>query len=179
MDWGAVEAIAEVIGLVLVVASLLFVGFQIRQNTQQLRQDNLLKTIRGTLDSNWHYHRDPRVFDIVRRGCADFDGLPAADQAHFHSIVVDLSFYLELVMRMNRAGLIDDDAPEVNMRFFLSILDSPGGRQWWEVARRTKPMPEEAIEAIQAMLDRPGRERVPITELQPWLALDTETRSGS
>jgi hypothetical protein len=169
MDWGAVEAIAEVIGLLLVVVSLLFVGIQLRQNTQQLRQDNLLKTIRGTLDTNWSYHRDPKTFHVIRKGCADFESLAPEEQAQFHSIAMDLSFYLELVIRMSRAGLIEEDAANINQRFFLGLLATPGGAKWWETVKGTRPMPDTAIEYLQSLLDDPKREKVPLTELQPWL----------
>ena len=175
MDWSALGAIAEITGVALVIVSLLFVGFQVRQNTQQLRQENLLKTIRGTLDTNWYYHRDGRAFDVVRRGCHDFDALSAQEQAHFHSILVDLSFYVEMVARLSRAGLIDPDALEVNTRFFLATLRTPGGKRWWEIVRRTRPMPAEAIEQIQAMLDDPNRAREKLTDLQPWLAMEATT----
>jgi hypothetical protein len=170
MDWGAVEAIAEVVGLLLVVISLLFVGFQLKQNTQQLRQDNLLKSIRGTLDTNWSYHRDPETFRVMRHGCKDFEALSPKDQALFHSIAMDLSFYLELVIRMSQAGLIDEEAWRINERFFLGLLATPGGAKWWETVKHTRPMPESAIQYLQSLLDNPGHEKIPLTELQPWLS---------
>jgi hypothetical protein len=169
MDWGALEAIAEIIGLLLVVVSLLFVGFQLRQNTQQLRQENLLKTIRGTLDTNWYYHRDPEAFRVMQAGVWDFERLSPRDQALFHSIAMDLSFYLELVARMSRAGLVDDDAPRINERFFLALCRTPGGAQWWQTVRRTRPMPDPAIEYLQSRLDDPAAGEETLTELQPWL----------
>jgi hypothetical protein len=148
VDWGAVEAIAEVIGLLLVVVSLLFVGLQLRQNTQQLRQDNLLKTIRGTLETNWSYHRNPEVFRVIQKGCEDFEALAPEEQAQFHSI----------------------DAASINERFFLGLLATPGGAKWWETVKGTRPMPDAAIEYLQSLLDDPAREKVPLTELQPWLS---------
>lgn len=47
MNWDAIGAIAEVVGVIAVVLSLIYVGFQVRQNTAQLRQDNLRETVRG------------------------------------------------------------------------------------------------------------------------------------
>ena len=41
MNWDAITAIAELAGVVAVVVSLIYVGFQVRQNTRQLRHDNL------------------------------------------------------------------------------------------------------------------------------------------
>lgn len=176
MNWAAIEAFAEVAGVLLVVVSLLFVGFQVRQNTRQIQHDNLLKSVRGTLETNWYYHRDPEAFRVFRDGCLDFNALRPRDRAHFHSILMDLSFYVEIVRGMHRSGLIDEMALRVNTRFFLAILDTPGGRQWWELIMATQPMPPPAIEFIQGLLDEPGRQRVPITELQPWFGSEGDAR---
>ena len=51
MNWEAIMAITEIIGVIAVVVSLLYLGFQVKQNTMQLRQDNLRETVRGTLDT--------------------------------------------------------------------------------------------------------------------------------
>jgi hypothetical protein len=171
MNWDAISAIAEVIGVIAVVISLIYLAQQVRQNTSQLKQDNLLKTVRGTLDTNWYYHRDPEAFSVIRRGTQNFDSLSPQEQAHFHSILVDLSFYLHIAQQQHRAGLIEKSAPDVNQWFFLSILSTPGGQQWWELAKRTKPMPQSDIDALQSALDsaKPG-DIPPITDLQPWLA---------
>ena len=167
MNWDAVIAITEIAGVIAVVISLVYLAIQVKQNTSQLRQENMLKLVRGTLDTNWHYHRDPEAFAIFDRAVDSYDDLSPQEQAHFHSIVVDLSFYLEMVRQLNIAGLIDPMALDVNLRFMLAILKSPGGQQWWENAKRTKPMPEAQIEFLQSALDT--MDDIPsITELQPW-----------
>ncbi len=172
MNWEAIGAIAEVVGVVAVVASLVFVGFQVRQNTVQLRHDNIRDTIRGTLDTNWYYHRDDAAFDVFRKGCNNFEQMSPKEQAHFHSIVVDLTFYFSLVLGMHQSKLIDSDTLEIAQKFVLAILSSPGGKQWWAFACRTKPMPDATIAYLQTLLDAPDRDRTPITELQPWFASD-------
>ncbi len=92
MNWDAIGAIAEIAGVIAIVVSLVYVGFQVRQNSAQLRQDNLRKTIRGALDTNWYFHRDDSAFEVFRLCCNSFDELSPNDKAHFHSIAVDLSF---------------------------------------------------------------------------------------
>jgi len=87
--------------------------------------------------------------------------------------VVDLSFYFGLVLEMHHAGLVDDIALEMSERFFLAVLSTPGGNQWWDFARRTKPLPESAIDYIQALMDSPDRTFRPITDLQPWFASES------
>ncbi len=171
MNWDAVIAVTEVVGVVAVVISLVYVGFQVRQNTQQLRQDNLRQTVRGTLDSNWLYHRDERTLDVFRRAVRSFDDLEPRDKALFHSIVVDIAFYFEIVRNLAMSGLVDQAALETNQRFLAGILVTPGGREWLRFAEDTNPMPESALAYLKSLVVS-GDDFRPITELQPWLASD-------
>ena len=174
MNWDAISAIAGILGVLAVVISLVYVGFQVRQNTMQLRQDNLLKNVRGTLDTNWAYHRDPVAFDIFRRGVASFDSLPPQDQAHFHSLVVDLAFYLQMVWSLARHGLVDPAAVEVNERFLAAVLITPVGREWLAFARDTEPMPKEALDYLASLVDADPSKGRPITELQRWFTAEID-----
>lgn len=170
MNWEAIGAIAELTGVIAVVVSLIYVGFQVKQNTLQLKTDNLRETVRGTLDTNWYYHRDPKAFDVFARGVQSFDGLSPEDRALFHSIIVDLAFYFEIVRNMYLAGLVDGSAFETNQRFLLAVLVTPGGGEWLAFADETEPMPRTAIDYLKQALAAEDADFRPITELQPWFA---------
>ncbi len=177
MNWDAVSAIAEVVGVIAVVVSLIYLALQVRQNTQQLRHDNLIGAIRGTLDTNWLYHRDPQTFDVFRAGVKSFEDLSGREKAQFHALIVDLAFYFEVVRNMVASGLIDPAALDVNQRFLVSILVTPGGREWWEFAKESPPMPSRAMDYIESILTEEGDDTPPITELQPWFA-ESQTGTG-
>lgn len=170
MSWDAITAIAEIAGVVAVVVSLIYVGFQVRQNTRQLRHDNLRQSVRGTLETNWIYHRNDRAFDVFRAGVQGFDALNAKEKALFHSIVVDLAFYFEIVRNMAQSGLVDKSAVEVNQRFLIGILATPGGREWLRLAEETLPMPPAALDYLKSALASAGPDTPLITDLQPWFA---------
>ena len=171
MNWDAVSAIAEIIGVIAVVVSLVYLAFQVRQNTTQLRQENMLKNVRGTLDTNWAYHRDPVAFEVFRSGVASFNNLPPQEQAHFHSLIVDLAFYLEMIRNLAQYGLVDPEAFRTNERFITSVLITPGGREWLEFARETVPMPEHAMDYLAGLVED-AADTPPITELQRWFGAD-------
>ena len=172
LSWEAIAASAEVIGVIAVVVSLVYLAFQVRQNTAQLKIDNLRETVRGTLDTNWYYHRDEKAFDAFRQGAASFDQLSPQRQALFHSIIVDLSFYVEMIRILEHSGLVDPEARKINERFLLSILLTPGGQEWWEFAKKNPPMPRAAIQYLQSQMDEMGGDTPRITDLQPWFAID-------
>ena len=171
MDWDAVGALAEVVGVIAVVVSLVYLAIQVRQNTAQLRIDNLRETVRGTLDTNWFYHRDERAFDAFRHGVASFEELSPREQAIFHSIVVDLSFYVEMLRSLEFSGLVDAEGRKINERFLLSILLTPGGREWWAFAKKNPPMPPAALDYLQGLIDSGPPDAPRITELQPWFSM--------
>ena len=170
MNWDAITAIAEIAGVVAVVVSLIYVGFQVRQNTLQLRHDNLRQSVRGTLDTNWFYHRDDRAFEVFRAGVQSFEELNAKDKALFHSIIVDLAFYFEVVRNMEQSGLVDKSAVETNQRFLIGILAMPGGREWLQLAEKTLPMPPAALDYLKSALASIGPDAPLITDLQPWFS---------
>lgn len=173
MDWNAIGAIAEVSGVIAVVVSLIYLAIQVRQNTAQLRIDNLRDTVRGTLDTNWYYHRDERAFDAFRHGVAGFDKLPPRQQAVFHSIIVDLAFYVEMIRSFEYSGLVDTAGREINEKFLLAILLTPGGREWWTFAKKNPPMPAAAMDYLQGLIDSSPPDAPEITELQPWFSSET------
>ena len=168
VDWEAIAAVAEVIGVIAVVVSLVYLAIQVRQNTAQLRIDNMRETVRGTLDTNWYYHRDPEAFEAFRQGIAGFDTLAPARQANFHSVVMDLTFYVEMLRNLEHSGLVDSEGRKINERFLLAILRSPGGREWWEFAKVSKPMPPDALDYLQSLLDSCPDDAPVISDLQPW-----------
>ncbi|MGI9222968.1 MAG: hypothetical protein ACR2QX_00690 [Woeseiaceae bacterium] len=172
VNWDAITAVAEVLGVFVVVVSLVYLAIQVRQNTLQLRIDNLQGTVRGTLDTNWYYHRDPAAFDAFRHGIAGFDRMKPKEKALFHSILVDLAFYLEMIRNLESSGLVNKSGREINERFLLAVLLTPGGKQWWQFARQAPPMPPAAMDYLQMLIDTQAEECPPITELQPWFGND-------
>ena len=170
MNWNAVAAVAEIVGVVAVVLSLVYLGIQVRQNTRQLRQDNLREIVRGTLDTSWHYHRDDAAFEVFKKGIAGFDDLLPKERAYFHSILVDLAFYVEVIRNLAASGLVDKAAVEINQRFLVAILKTHGGSEWWEFAKQSQPMPPVAMDYLQSVIDAKADDYPPITELQPWFA---------
>ena len=172
VNWDAITAIAEIIGVTAVVVSLVYLAIQVRQNTAQLKIDNLRETVRGTLDTNWYYHRDAAAFEAFRSGVAGFESLPPAQKAIFHSIMVDLAFYVEMIRNLEHSGLVDKEGRKVNESFLVAILLTTGGREWWSFARKNPPMPAAALQYLQSLIDSSPPDTPVITKLQPWFASD-------
>ena len=85
MNWEAVSAIAEVTGLITVVASLIYIGAQSRQanihataNAEVAWLDALNQTINSWVS-------DERTTSAIRNGFGSFNTLSKSDQAIFQA----------------------------------------------------------------------------------------------
>ena len=131
MSWDAISGIAEMIGAAGVIASLLYVGFQIRQNTIATQRTNARHS-HADHASALHGILDEKVSEIVLRGMYDLDALTPHERYRFDLAV---TVWLEAVEQAF-ADYQHRDFPEDLIRPFRNrvagVLGAPGGRKWWQ-----------------------------------------------
>jgi len=155
MNWAAITGVAEAIGAAGVIASLLYVGYQIRQNTIATERANARHTASDHARAILSI-QDEQVADIVLRALADLDSLTAVE--HYR---VDLVFtvWLEAIEQAFadfRLGVFPEDLINEYRNRMSGVLNTPGGLLWWE---RRKPWFSEPFRAeLGAVLANPPEE---------------------
>jgi hypothetical protein len=90
MNWDAIGAVAELLGAIGVIASLVYLATQIRQSREQTSQNT--RALRaGTYQQFWgqlseHLSKpgeSAEHAEVIRLGLADFAGLDEKDAARF------------------------------------------------------------------------------------------------
>ena len=128
--------IVQVVGVLLVSGSLAFVGMQMRQ-THAIERGNAQRDILNQTRTWWmSCVADEDTFNTFSAGLADFKGLSRYQQACFNALGFNLQHIIEGVFFQHRAGLIMASSYEGYMVAFLAIMNTPGGRQWWEEASK-------------------------------------------
>ncbi len=163
MEWDAIIGMAEVVGTIVVVISLGYVGVQIKQNTNLAAgesQRGLMNSFQEQLD------RIAGAPDVFRRGLAGLDKLTAPEQVQFHMIFNQWINHLEQVLRMHDRGLETKDNVDMYGSICLVWLLEPGGSEIWGMNREYYfPLSREYIESRLAEPDTlPPRVR----EIAPW-----------
>lgn len=124
MNWDAVGASAELVGAAAVVATLLYLSVQLRQNTKAVEAEiGRANLEQGT---TWLYEviRDPEVARLYLAGLADELESPE-DKLRFHLLLQAL-FNQWAFMYTTDGGLVEPDVAHV--------LSTPGGRKYWQRA---------------------------------------------
>jgi hypothetical protein len=107
MNWEAAGAIAEILGVIAVIGSLIYVGRQINQNTDIARANMVHET--GTLSTQFYQliAQDSELADIYDRGITGVS-LNRVDLRRFTALVTMYMTWLEDLDSQATAGLYLD-----------------------------------------------------------------------
>lgn len=154
MNWDAMGAIAEAIGGLAVIASLIYLASQLRQSRDLERAASIREMFHKGSEMIGYLALHPGSFDVTRRGVADFAQLSAEEIEIFNAWGAHCLVNAEQAMYMHRDGLMPDASWRAFENFGLAIITSPGGSAWWSAYKGV--IGQEFVEAI----DETARQRV-------------------
>ena len=133
MDWIAVGALAELVGAVAVVVTLLYLAEQARNNTRMAATASAVAAIR---EANARIADDPSVSQLFWKGLKGLENLSEDERGQFGIITFNLFKACEHLHYQWVVGAMDPDVWtgwEWNMRVYLTAA---GSRQWYEERRQ-------------------------------------------
>ena len=163
MNWDALGAIGELIGGVVVVFSLIYVGVQIKQSRALARataQRDLYQSYQQYL-----YKISERP-DLIRQGLHDFSSLSNSDAISFNMLMAPFINHLDQTIRMYKNGFETKDNVDLYGDICMSLLVTPGGRDWWEIQRHSFVI--EGRNYIEERFGDPDSLPAPLHETVPY-----------
>lgn len=131
-------SIAEIAGMMAVVVSLVFVGLEIRQNTNQVKKESL-ESGSEFINEVYGMFETTNDTDLVLRGLEDFDSLSRAEKVIFDKKLVHVTTKFEIVGELYNQGLIEDFMYDNYEEIMGRLLLSPGVITWYEITEYTFP----------------------------------------
>ncbi|MGR8949492.1 MAG: hypothetical protein ACU84Q_15715 [Gammaproteobacteria bacterium] len=165
MNWEAVGAIGELVGGLIVVASLIFVGYQLRQTSMIERakaQRDLLLQARAWVAMP---SCDEERFDAICTCLEDYDGADDWAREQFSSWAFDVLIPLESALYTRKEGFVNAGSFERFEQLVLSIVRTPSGGQWW--ANAYNVIGTDVGQHVKGRLDRLGETVIPWTKPLP------------
>lgn len=157
MNWDAIGAIAEMVGALSVIASIIYLAYQIRQNTLS----NRITAMQNTTDQFTSFgnlmieNRETR--ETWSKGRKSMQSLSPSEMEVFHYINLNLCWYYSSQYFQYLQGAMDEVEWAQSLGLIQSSwLEYPGTQEWWrdrmDQRRVTVPFYElitAEIEAIQ------------------------------
>lgn len=130
-NWDAIGAIAEGIGALGVIASLLYLSIQVRGSTVASAIESKLAASRFYGDFLGSLIRDPELNDVYLRGRKDLASLTPDEYVRFSNLALQsFSLFSAVYFQFVHGKLSDDDWYEYRaiIQFWLR---GSGCRAWW------------------------------------------------
>jgi len=131
MNWEAIGSIAELLGALGVIASLVYLAAQIRQNTRTMRAATYESLSQATAASNTLLISDPDVARLIERGFGS-DPLEREDRARFAAYLRMTFRRYDSIYLHYRQGTLPLEAWEAYWNSFRRNLRGPHVRDFWE-----------------------------------------------
>ena len=131
MNWDAVGAIGEILGAVMVLATLIYLSIQIRNNTKEVKSENVHRVTDSFNQLNLLVASDERLAELWHRGMANYDDLSDTEQASFGFMqLAAFRIYDSLYYQIQR-GTGDEQLWNAELETIRWLFSGPGFRAWW------------------------------------------------
>lgn len=136
MNWEALVAVAEITGAVGVIASLVYVGIQVRQNTRWLRSSVIESAGLRSSEMARNVAIDPELSSLVRAAMSGAAGLNEEERWRFRLYLHSAIRNYEISYSHHRDGLLSTEhfaGLRENLRVWVG---SPLFETWWETSEQ-------------------------------------------
>ena len=149
MNWDAVGSIAELLGAIGVIASLIYLATQIRQSREQMRAATYQQMHEQLTERASWASQSPEIEQAVRLGMADFERLSEEDAFRFVLWATGFLMACENAHYQYRVGMLEEDRWRVHRASLKAIFSNPGLAQWW----RSNPAMPSWSPAFSALVE--------------------------
>lgn len=153
MDWNALAAIGQLIAAIGVIASLIFVGVQVRQSVRASKATAFQELVSSIIQTNLVSVEEPLFLDIVdraRRG----EALGPGEHRQYVLFVLAGVRLAQSAHYQMQLGLLDESKLESLIYNVVRHLKTPAGTPVWaEMAPRSEPGFRDYIELLADRLD--------------------------
>jgi hypothetical protein len=164
VNWEALGAVAETIGAVGVIATLVYLSVQVRQNTRAIRAQTYDSFVSQFRNWNEPMRVDSRLAERFHELIEDVESLSPQDQRHAIHVLYDFARLAENLHYQYREGMLSDSVWEGWENLFRAYLSAPGFVWYWENRRGFFDADfNEWVDSLRATSDRAEARATAIT----------------
>ena len=150
VNWEAVQAISETLGLIIVVSSLIYVGLEVRQNANATRAATM-----NNIMSNWSeayrgLSESENIGTLVWRGAQDVTELNGADRWRFSIQIAALMHNFQNAHYQWQLGVYDEQVWIAQSHYLVNLMSLPGFRTTWE--ERKQMFSKEFLDYVESKI---------------------------
>jgi len=130
------QEIVQILGGIGVIASMIFVGIQIRSNARAVRAATNLQISHTQTSSLYNMASNADLAELVVRGGGDFAALKGLDRARFRFHAMFVLTFNQNIFFQHKIGTLTGDDWDSFSGDLVSYFDMPGAREAWPTYRK-------------------------------------------
>lgn len=150
MNWDAIGAVGEIIGALAVLATLVYLAIQIRQNTGALRAAALNSSIQAASLIRSEMFTSEELSELFLLGSRSPEALTEVQAYRYRNMVSNMLWAIWNFYSQYQYADLSDEAWESQKHVIVRILRSPGGAHYW--AEFKQEFEAEFVEVVDRIL---------------------------
>jgi hypothetical protein len=131
MNWEAVGATANLFAAVGVIATLIYLSIQIRQNTKAVRSSSIQNLVQSFSTTAQAALENEYIIPLLLKANAGAEALTQEERARLHFWFIMTFRRFEGVYFQRDLGIVDAEVIDGFERSQMAILASKSAQQWW------------------------------------------------
>ena len=136
MPFEQISYLAQIVASVAVVASLIFVALQIKQNTRALQRNEHNSTMEQWTVIRQAIAQNREIAELMTAGLHGERAMDAADQLRLEQMLQENAWAAFHIWDRTQRGIFPKGTFEATGGALLgTLLSTPGGESWWRKAK--------------------------------------------
>ena len=131
MNWDAISAIADTLGILGLIGTLVFLAIQIRQNTASVKANTELETSKIWAEFHERVSHSNEMASIWDKGLTDEKTLSPDEKRKFIWFIAAFFVMVESHFRQWESDYLSDETWKVYRRTASGLLTNPLVKRWW------------------------------------------------
>jgi hypothetical protein len=132
MNWEALGAIAEFLGAIGVILTLLYLSRQIQHNSRQLEGSSTIAVHEYERSMIEDLCANKELWEIVKKGNGDWESLSEDEQSYAALWNIKEAGYWEMAYRLHQQGALNPIVYYSKESYYLELFQAQGRRKWWD-----------------------------------------------
>ena len=124
--------LAEIIGVIAVVISLIYVGLQVKQNTLAIKLSTVHNVAEEWRDTSALISSNGDLAEILTKGFGDLHSIKGGDQLRAYAYMQNLFNLFENAYYQRVEGALDERYWSGMKKWFVNMTDLPGIQTYWQ-----------------------------------------------
>lgn len=153
MNWDAIAAIAEVVGALAVLITLVYLAIQTRDNVKVMRSRAIWDAQVSFVEVNEMLGDGGVIAEVMYKAISDPDSLTEKELYQVHRFLRGWFQRMEAQFALYKAGILDSEVWELRLGYAQGMLDKSPFKEWWEMDKNNAMFTVDFIKSIE----RPGQ----------------------